>query len=271
MDIRKYLKEKKELIDRGLRGYLPSPAGHSPVVHLAMRYSLFPGGKRFRPILVVASCEACGGKVKDALHFACAIELIHTYSLIHDDLPAMDNDDYRRGRLSCHRKFGEAVAILAGDGLLTLAFELMAKGSDPGKSLLMIREVAEAVGTRGMIGGQIADILARDKKASSATQRYIHTQKTGRLISVSAEVGAIAAGATKKKIDSLARFGEDIGLAFQVADDILDEEGMYLKIGSDQARRMAKRLITKAKDGIAGLGSKGKVLAGLADFILDHG
>ncbi len=269
MDIKKYLDRTKTLIDKGLESYLPSPREYPPIIHRAMRHSIFAGGKRFRPILVLASCEVCGGKVKDVLPFACAVELIHTYSLIHDDLPAMDNDDYRRGRLSCHKKFGEAVAILAGDGLLTLAIELMADGSNPKRSLRVIREMTRAVGTRGLIGGQVVDISKVQK--SKATLEYIHTHKTGRLISVSTRIGGIAAGASQPKVDLLGRFGETIGRAFQIVDDMLDEEGIFLSIGADRTRRMAEQLVSKAKEEIAGIGRKGKVLAGLADFILEQG
>lgn len=269
--MKRYLSQRKKVIDKALNDYLPKEDEHSLIVHRAMRYSLFPGGKRLRPILALAACEACGGKLKDILPFACAIELIHTYSLIHDDLPAVDNDDYRRGRPSCHKKFGEAVAILAGDGLLTLSFELIAKSAKPKIAIRVIKEVAKAVGTQGMIGGQTADIVARERVLDLTTQEYIHSHKTGSLIAVSLKVGALAAGASQKQIRSLIEIGEAIGFAFQVVDDILDKDGYWLSLGPDRTRRMAEQLIVDAKKKIAGFGKKGEVLAKLADFILERG
>lgn len=194
----------------------------------SMRYSLIGGGKRIRPVLALASAEAIGGDPKAVLPAACALELIHTYSLIHDDLPAMDNDDYRRGRLSNHKVFGEGNAILAGDGLLTYAFELAAQpivGVSPERQLRAIRELAHAAGPQGMVGGQVADLAAEGNQLNLAEIEQIHLLKTGAMLVVSARLGAILAGGTEEKIEALTRYAQAIGLAFQIKDDILDLEG----------------------------------------------
>jgi geranylgeranyl diphosphate synthase, type II len=193
----------------------------------SMRYSLIGGGKRIRPVLALAAAEAIGGNAKSILPAACALELIHTYSLIHDDLPAMDNDDYRRGRLSNHKVFGEGNAILAGDGLLSYAFELLAQSINevaPERQLRVIREVARAAGPAGMVGGQVADLGGEGKLLSLAEIEHIHVMKTGAMLTVSARVGGILAGGTEEKIDALTRYAQAIGLAFQIKDDILDIE-----------------------------------------------
>lgn len=194
----------------------------------SMRYSLIAGGKRIRPIVAIAAAKATGGQVESILPAACALELIHTYSLIHDDLPAMDNDDYRRGRLSNHKVFGEGNAILAGDGLLTYAFELLAQpvtGVAAERQLRVIQEVAQAAGPEGMVAGQVADLEAEGKNLTLPEIEHIHRRKTGAMLVVSARLGAILAGGTEEKIQALTRYAQAIGLAFQIKDDLLDLEG----------------------------------------------
>lgn len=264
MDIRKDLAGKKRLIDAALDRFLPKAAKAPASIHRAMRYAVFSGGKRVRPILAVASCQACGGRLKDVLPYACAIELIHSYSLVHDDLPSLDNDDYRRGRPSCHKKFGESTAILVGDALLTLAFGLMAGGKDGKKNLRVIQEISQATGTDGMIGGQVDDLAFGNKKKTAAVKRYIDTRKTGALIAVSCRAGAIAAGASKAKVSRLFKYGQYLGHCFQVVDDILD--------GESDKRRYAGQLARSAGKAIEPFGKKACFLQGMADLVLsrDH-
>src|SRR4030066_2221612 len=227
MDIKRYLQEKKEIVDSALEKHFPNrpvSAGEGVFptsLHKAIQYSLFTGGKRIRPILSMAAFEAVGGKGGGILPFACALEMIHTYSLIHDDLPAMDNDDYRRGQPTCHKVFGEATAILAGDGLLTEAFKLMANqpakdhlSSDGGLILDLINEVAQAAGVLGMVGGQVVDIESEGKTVDLPTVQYIHTHKTGAMILASVRVGAKLAGAKETLLRALTRYGARLGLAF---------------------------------------------------------
>ena len=211
--------EKK--LQKALRARERSPA----IIHKAMQYAAFTGGKRFRPVLTLAACEACGGKPQDAIAGALAIELIHTYSLVHDDLPALDNDDMRRGHPTCHRKFGEANAILAGDALLTLAFELLTEAQPEEKAIRLVREVALAAGVHGMIGGQVADLAGESRKKSLKEHLYISRCKTGQLIRVSALAGALSAGASPRQVRAITHYGECLGLAFQVVDDLLDKDG----------------------------------------------
>lgn len=235
MRLDQYLEKKRKLIDRTLDRYLPAANTPDRLIE-AMRYSLLGGGKRLRPILTLASCEAVGGDIDAALPFACAIEMIHTYSLIHDDLPAMDNDELRRGRPTNHVVFGEALAILAGDALLSEAFRIMgeaalAAGVRQRRALQVLTEVAAAVGPRGMVGGQAADIAAEQRQADLPLVEYIHVRKTGELIRVSVRAGAILAGARLSQLRQLSRYAEFLGLAFQIADDILDEEGSLQSTG----------------------------------------
>ncbi|HBA89190.1 MAG TPA: polyprenyl synthetase [Geobacter sp.] len=247
MDLKDYLKQRCQLVDQALERFLP-PGGELPAsLHGSMRYSVFAGGKRVRPVLLLAACEAVGGTVKSALPAACAMEMIHTYSLIHDDLPAMDDDDFRRGNPTNHKVFGEATAILAGDALLTEAFILLAgdgEGIDPAARLRVIHEIAYAAGSRGMVGGQMVDMESEGKEEIDlATLSYIHTHKTGALIRASVRAGAIIGGAGEERLALLSRYGEAIGLAFQIADDVLDVEGTTEELGkdagSDQARGKA--------------------------------
>ncbi len=269
MKIAEYLNNRRKIVDEALDFYLPERNAYPKTVHSAMRYSVFSGGKRVRPVLVLASCEACGGDAKEALTAACAIEMVHTYSLIHDDLPAMDDDDYRRGKLTCHKKYGEAAAILAGDALLTLAMELLCGGKNPKVNNESIKVVTQAIGTYGMIGGQIVDIEDR-READLPNLTYINTHKTGALISASCGAGAIAAGASERKLSALEKYGEYIGFTFQVIDDILDKEGFALILGVKAAKVEAVRLIEKAKEELRIFDKSADNLRALADFILNR-
>lgn len=241
----------KELVEEHLLHFLPEVDNKSITLYESMTYSLKAGGKLLRPVLLLAACDFCGGDEKLALPYACAIEYIHTYSLIHDDLPAMDNDDLRRGIPTNHKVFGDAVAVLAGDGLLTSAFEAMNKDmllylDDIEKLKRRVRaiyEISKGAGCRGMIAGQIADIEAEDKQCTKELLDYIHLNKTAALIKASVRAGAHLAGADKKMLDDLDEYAENIGLAFQIVDDILDVEGDEIttgkKAGSDLAKNKA--------------------------------
>jgi geranylgeranyl diphosphate synthase type II len=242
VDIAAYLKEKRDLVDSFFRNYFKQP-GRPSILWEAMLYSLFAGGKRVRPILALASCEACGGSAPDIVPYASTLELIHTYSLIHDDLPAMDNDDLRRGKPTSHKVYGEAMAILAGDALLTEAFCIL---SDPGLGrgvsatnlLKAASEIAGASGCRGMVAGQVQDIISENAEPDGEVLQFIHTHKTACLIRASVKTGALICGAGGKALESLADYGHKIGLAFQVIDDILDIEGDEKEtgktVGSDE-------------------------------------
>ena len=228
--LKEYINGRKVIIDRALDEYLPGGASDSALIFEAVRYSMFAGGKRLRPILCMAAAEAVGGEKEAILPAACALEMIHTYSLIHDDLPAMDNDDYRRGKPTSHKVFGEGIAILAGDALLTEAFRLLCDrermpGIPPERMLQVVREIAEAAGLFGMIGGQVMDLLAEGKKVELQTLYAIHQCKTGALILVSLRAGAILAGAAEEALVALSDYGRRIGLAFQITDDMLNVEG----------------------------------------------
>ncbi|HTG01507.1 MAG TPA: farnesyl diphosphate synthase [Nitrospirota bacterium] len=245
MDIKSYLARKKEIIDKALEKLVPPADAFPPSIHEAMRYSLFAGGKRVRPILAVAAAEAFGANTAGLLPIAGALELIHTYSLIHDDLPAMDNDDFRRGRPTNHRVYGEAIAILAGDGLLNMAFEVLSDPrrlkAVPAKRLVAItKEIATASGVYGMVGGQVVDMASEGREIDFPTLEYIHTHKTGALMRASVRVGAIYAKAGKKQLAALTRYGELTGLAFQIADDILDITGTQEEIGKDVGSDLRK-------------------------------
>lgn len=232
--IRDMFRKQLESYVQRVEEYLDQLPWEKGLLEVSMRYSLNGGGKRIRPVLALAAAKATGGEVKNILPAACALELIHTYSLIHDDLPAMDNDDYRRGRLSNHKVFGEGNAILAGDGLLSYAFELIAQPMDevaPERQLRVIREVARAAGPEGMVGGQVADLEAEEKKLNLSEVEHIHRLKTGAMLVVSVRLGAILAGGTEEKIEALTRYAQAIGLAFQIKDDILDLEGDTLTLG----------------------------------------
>jgi len=245
MDIKAYLTNKRQVVDKALETLVPPARTFPPTVFEAMRYSLFAGGKRVRPILAIASAEALGAKTAGLLPIAGTLELIHTYSLIHDDLPAMDNDDLRRGRPTCHKVYGEAMAILAGDGLLNRAFEVL---SDPRRLktvtaprlIAIMREISLASGAFGMVGGQVVDMESEGKDVDLPTLEYIHTHKTGALIRASVRTGAIYAKANEKRLKALTRYGERVGLAFQIADDILDIVGSQEEIGKDVGSDLKK-------------------------------
>jgi geranylgeranyl diphosphate synthase type II len=223
-DLDKYLKERTAAVNRALDDFLP-PAGLRPAtIHRAMRYSIFAGGKRLRPALCLAAAEACGGSWREALPLACAVECIHTYSLIHDDLPAMDNDDYRRGKLTNHKVFGEGIAVLAGDALLTEAFAVASRREATPRYThrAMLGELWEAAGSRQLIAGQVADLEAEGKKISAGQLRYIHERKTAALLRCSLRLGGMSANCPPAQLEALGDFGRNVGLAFQIIDDILD-------------------------------------------------
>lgn len=290
LDLPGIMAAQRQAVDAALERWLPEQDQVPPKIHEAMRYSVFAGGKRLRPLLVLLACEAVGGKPADAMPIAAALEMLHTYSLIHDDLPAMDDDDYRRGRLTCHKVYGEAIAILAGDALLTQAFQVLADPSITGipatRRLQIAAEIAEAAGSRGMVGGQTMDILSEGQEIDRATLRYLHLHKTGALIRVSIRAGGIAGGAQGGSLDGLTRYGERVGLAFQIVDDILDIEGSSAEmgktagsdlrrkkatypaiIGLEESRREAAHLLQEAKDALRPLGEAGAILQALADFV----
>ncbi len=300
MDIKKYLQEKKEIVDAALEKYLASHPDsaeetefpHS--LHKAVRHSLFSGGKRIRPILAIGAFEAVGGKGDGILPFACALEMIHTYSLIHDDLPAIDNDDYRRGKPTCHKVFGEAIGILAGDALLTEAFKLLTNKQlhegifrEERSVLDMIHEVAQAAGIFGMIGGQVVDIESEGKEIDYPTLQYIHTHKTGALILASVRVGVKLGSVNKETLKAFTRYGERIGLAFQIADDILNVEGKAVLLGKEtgtdlskkkatypsllgleESKRKAKELVKSAIESLHPFGPEADPLREIALFII---
>ncbi|MGA3281439.1 MAG: polyprenyl synthetase family protein [Smithella sp.] len=243
--LKAYLQDRQKIVEEALQHYLP-PDDIPAKIYEAVHYSVFNGGKRIRPILCLAAAEAVGGDLASAMPVACALELIHTYSLIHDDLPAMDNDDFRRGKPTCHKVFGEDMAILAGDALLTEAFVLLSRaekvrlsGFSAERRLAVIQEIAYAAGICGMVGGQALDVLSGKSESGEDTLREIHRRKTGALIVAAVKSGAIIFNAGKDKIQSLAEYGINAGLAFQIADDILNVEGdrelMGKETGSDAA------------------------------------
>ncbi|MHB9096585.1 MAG: polyprenyl synthetase family protein [Syntrophales bacterium] len=249
LPVKEYLAAQKAVIDQALASYLPGEENYPPVIFQAIRYSLLAGGKRLRPVLCLAAAEAVGGACGLVLPVACALELIHTYSLIHDDLPAMDNDDYRRGRPTSHKVFGEDIAILAGDALLTEAFHLMTRrelmpGMPPERLLDVVREIAEAAGLFGMVGGQALDIRAEGKESDPETLYRMHRLKTGAMIRVSLRAGAILAGASDEQLDSLSTYGEQVGLAFQITDDILNVEGDRTLLGKETGSDAARGKVT---------------------------
>ncbi|MFQ5877631.1 MAG: polyprenyl synthetase family protein [Acidobacteriota bacterium] len=234
MSVDAYLSVERRLVDAALKRFLPSSRQAPATVRRAMQYSLFPGGKRLRPILALTACRAVRGRVSDVLPAAAAVEMIHTYSLIHDDLPALDNDDVRRGRAASHRVFGEATAILAGDALLTHAFEVMAtypRGRLADRKVRAMTVLASAAGVSGMIGGQVLDLETSGRPYTYRTLTRIHRAKTGALISAAVQIGGIVGGGKPTHIEALRRFGDGIGLAFQVIDDILDLEGSAESLG----------------------------------------
>ena len=289
--IEAYLGRRAVEVNQWLESLLPSETTLPQSLHRAMRYSLLGGGKRLRPVLVLMAGEALGADTDDLMPAACAMEMIHTYSLIHDDLPAMDNDDLRRGRPTCHKAFGEAVAILAGDALLTRAFEVLAAQAPAGdldRQMRVIKEVTVAAGTvNALIGGQVADIESEGKQVSDSTLEYIHRSKTGAMIRASVTVGGIVAGASPEQIETLSSYGEKIGLAFQVADDILDVTSTSEQLGKTpgkdtaagkatypalhgiaQSKHRARQLVDEAIKIISALGPAAFKLEEMARFII---
>jgi geranylgeranyl diphosphate synthase type II len=288
-----YLEARRATVDAALDRVLPPESAPPTNIHRAMRYSVLAPGKRLRPILVIAGAEAVGGRSDDVLDTACALELIHAYSLIHDDLPAMDDDDYRRGRLTNHKVFGEAMAILAGDALLTLAFRLVAgnaaRVAAPAIVGVVVTEVADAAGTDGMVGGQVVDIESEGKTISPEMLDYIHLHKTAALIRSALRVGALLAGARAEQVEAISQAGRALGLAFQIVDDILDVEGSTEELGKtagkdeqqqkatypayhglEASRAKARVLIDQAKLALAPLGDRAEPIRALADFIFER-
>lgn len=265
MDVRPYLKTKAARVDRALLAALPKAARGPKTLIEAMRYAVIGGGKRIRPVLTIAACEAVGGKEADAMDAALAIELIHSYSLVHDDLPCMDNDLMRRGKPSCHARYGEVTALLAGDALLTLAFEVLSRG----KASSVSGWVADAAGYRGMVGGQALDMELQGQKRPIDLPHleFINMNKTGELIGLSVRAGAFLGGASKAKVEALHRYGRSIGLLFQVVDDIIDGQGYVKLLGTTQTRELSLRLLERAKRSLASLGTRGRILEGIAELI----
>jgi len=249
LDLTSYLREKKAIVDRTLEAYFPEAEGPASDLMDAMKYSLFAGGKRLRPILCMAGAEALRGDASRVLIVACALELIHTYSLIHDDLPLMDDDDLRRGKPTCHKVFGDAIALLAGDGLLTESFNLMTapESTDQVSPHLILRVIAlisGAAGYRGMVGGQVVDMQSEGKAVDLSLVEFMHSHKTGALIAASVASGAILVGGDESQIEAISSYGRKIGLAFQISDDILDIEGDSRIMGKESGCDEQKEKIT---------------------------
>jgi len=289
VDLQAFLSEKRAVVEDYLRAVFATLSTSPDVLKDAMKHSLFSEGKRIRPILSLAVCEAKNGRAATVLPFACALEMIHTYSLIHDDLPSIDNDDLRRGKPTCHKVFGEAIALLAGDALLTEAFRVMTdprlNGNAPSEvTKEVVYEIAHAAGAEGMIGGQVVDVLYDGKEGTRNILDYIHRNKTAALIKAAVRVGALAGAATEKELEQLTRYGESLGLAFQIGDDLLDAEGdeklvgkklrkdvtkqTYIKhYGAAQSRKKLDELVSEAVQAIAFLGPDGDMLNKLAHFV----
>ena len=289
MELKQYLVSRQKEIDRALDRFLPKASTRPATIHKAMRYSLFAGGKRLRPILCIAAAEACGGTAERAMPLACAVECIHTYSLVHDDLPSMDNDDFRRGRPTSHKVFGDGIAVLAGDALLTIAFEILAqvKRTTRYDTCEMLEELATAAGSQKLIAGQVADLEAEGRKVTRAALRYIHENKTAAMLAASVRLGAMSANATPAQLRAITDFGQSLGLAFQVIDDILDvtqtseklgksagkdvaaQKATYpAVIGLDASRREAQRLTRKGHDALKPFGRRADRLREIADHLL---
>jgi geranylgeranyl diphosphate synthase type II len=288
-DLEKFLSTRTETVNRALDQFLPPEKAKPATIHKAMRYSIFAGGKRMRPALCLAAADACGGSEKDALPLACAVECIHTYSLIHDDLPAMDNDDFRRGKPTNHKVFGEGVAVLAGDALLTQAFEIAAQCKKlpryPHDKIIL--EIAKAAGSLQLIAGQVADLEAEGKKISEAELKFIHERKTSALLCCSVRLGGMSANCPPVQLAALTDFGYHVGLAFQVIDDILDvtqtseqlgktagkdvavQKATYPSIvGLEKSREIAEKLTGKAFAALKVFKGRAAALGALAEFLL---
>lgn len=286
--LKQYIQEKAGLVDETL-SRLVAKTDRPPVIYDAMRYSLFAGGKRLRPVLLMAAADAVGGSGEKYLPVACALEMIHTYSLIHDDLPAMDNDDFRRGKPTNHKVYGDGMAVLAGDGLLTAAFEVIMNQPDvaPATLVKVAREIAAAAGPAGMVGGQALDLLCGGHMPDAETLEWMHRAKTGAMFRAALRTGALLAGADEERLTALTTYAEQFGLAFQITDDILDVTGDQAKIGKpvgsdaknekatyvslyslEEARRLAEKAANDALASIAGLGDRAAILRELVQYLL---
>lgn len=290
-DLKTHLTERCQFVDAALNRFIPDAATRPMTLHLAMRHSIFAGGKRLRPILCLAAAEACGGKAGDAIFNACAVECLHTYSLIHDDLPCMDNDDMRRGVPTCHKVYGEAMALLAGDALQALAFELVTKTpiASHHPAAVMVLELARTAGSLHLVGGQVADLEGEGKKLPLDDLRFIHEGKTAALLTTSVKLGGMSANASAVQIQALHDFGMATGLAFQIIDDILDvtqtseklgksagkdveaEKSTYPALmGLDASRAEAHRLTEVSHQALEVFGADGARLRQLADYLLNR-
>jgi geranylgeranyl diphosphate synthase type II len=288
--LKKDMKEKQELVNIILDRYLPRKDEYPKEIHKALRYSVFAGGKRLRPYLTMLAYQLYKEDLESITPVAAALEMVHTFSLIHDDLPDIDDDEYRRGKKSCHAVFGEGEALLAADSLLVSAFELVTHaGVDPALRLQFVRELAHECGAVGLISGQMVDIASEGKKVDKKTLTYIHENKTGRLINLSLRLGALGGGAPAKELKVIEEYGRCIGIAFQIVDDLLDIEGTQEELGKsigkdeeagkvtfpsvygvEESRRQAKELIDKAKSAISSLGERSLLLQILADYLLNR-
>lgn len=288
MDLQNFLAAKKVIVENYLRTVFSSLSGRSGILKEAMEYSVFSNGKRVRPALAIAACEAMDGEVEQLLPFACSLEMIHAYSLIHDDLPCMDNDDMRRGKPTCHKVFGEGIALLAGDALLTEAFRIMAdprySAVHPSVAREIIYEIAFAAGAEGMVGGQTMDVVYEGKKGTKSIVNFIHSAKTSALIRASVRTGALVGLASPPKLAKLTTYGESIGLAFQIKDDLLDAEGNEAEVGKKLKKDAEKQtyvkhygieaskariddLIDRAVSSVQFLGPRADILIQFANFI----
>jgi geranylgeranyl diphosphate synthase type II len=289
LELKPYLERRRQMVEEALRAALPEEEGPEARVVESMRYSLFAGGKRLRPILSLAAAEAVGGEPEDAVPAGCALEMIHTYSLIHDDLPAMDDDDLRRGKPTNHKVFGEAIAILAGDALLTEAFVLLSdyRALLPERAVQIIQVVAKAASYRGMVGGQVVDMLSQNRPADLETVQQMHSRKTAALIAAATEAGALAGKGAEAQVAAMARYGRSVGLAFQIADDILDIEGDVellgkstgadaargkvtypAAVGLERSRQAAQELVDEALTALEGFNERADPLRVLANYII---
>lgn len=288
--LREYCQSKIGLIDAALSHYIPTDI-YPPIIYEAMRYSLFAGGKRLRPIMLMAAADAVGSDGSDYVPVACGLEMIHTYSLIHDDLPAMDNDDFRRGKLTNHKVYGDGIAVLAGDGLLTAAFTTMLSQTKVGSQILLkvVAEIAAAAGPAGMVGGQAVDLISEGKIIDAKTLQYIHQAKTGALFKTALRSGALLAGGSQQQIDALTNYALQFGLAFQITDDILDVIGTQEKIGKpvgsdeknhkvtyvtlhtlDGAKQLARQAVDQALDSLCNFGSEADILRELVEQLINR-
>ncbi|HEX6564450.1 MAG TPA: farnesyl diphosphate synthase [Chthoniobacterales bacterium] len=289
--MKEYLAARQKLVDETLDRLLPKATLKPKTIHKAMRYSVFAGGKRLRPILCLAAAECCGGSVEAAMPLACAVECVHTYSLIHDDLPCMDDDDFRRGVPTSHKVFGEGIAVLAGDALLTFAFELLtlAQGWPRYPVREIVQELAVAAGSRRLVAGQVVDLESEGKKISQSLLNFIHESKTAALLRSSIRLGAMSANATPAQLRNLSDFGRSLGLAFQVIDDILDVTQTTEKLGKsagkdiaaekatfpavvglEKSRKIAQKFTKEAREALRPFGKRAEVLLGMADYLLER-